>query len=88
MGRICLVFGIMAVATLVVVVWTAVRGNNGRQNKVVTVVDGPPPGFEQPRYVGWVFGRMMGIHSSDYAWPAPSPSSQPSSSSQPTSDAP
>lgn len=77
MRWICTICGIAAVATFALVVWTAMRGDNSRQAKVVTVIEGPPPGFEQARYVGWVFGKIVGINSSECAWPAPRPSGQP-----------
>ncbi len=76
MRWICLISGSTAVVILALVVLTIRCSENGRQGKVVTVVEGAPSGFEQPRYVGWVFGRMIGINSSDFTWPAPSPSSQ------------
>lgn len=68
----CLIGGSTAVVILALVVWTVRCSDNGRQAKVVTVIEGPPPGFEQPRYVGGVFGRMMGINSSDFTWPTSS----------------
>ncbi len=82
MRWICLIAGSTAVAILALVIWTARCGDNGGQGKAVTIVEGPPPGFEQSRYVGWVFGKMVGINSSDFTWPTTSPSSRP------TSDAP
>jgi hypothetical protein len=72
--------GFTSVAILALAALAAMRGDKDGQSKAMTVVEGPPPGFEQPRYVGWVFGRMMGINSSDYAWPAHPTSSQPTSS--------
>ncbi len=40
--------------------------------KIVVSAGPPPAGFEEQRYAGWVFGRMMGIKPSDFPRPGQS----------------